>query len=314
MCSCQIAEVRRPNCALEPVRPIRPAHQPSASATPRNVLALGERGGDVVGLERDAVLVAVVSRGEHLVVRAGAVDEGRVDPARGGEQSRPGHAGADVEALAEQLRRSQPLFGRCVGAEPAHPVHDAPPFDDGLLLRGFDPCRRPVRGVQERRLERRRRPLRPTAFGRPAAHPPPVGAVRGERLPRVGDESPVRAVHRAARPDDPATGRHLQLEGVLDVVGEPREAGLAGADADRHVQVFDAQVVGGHGSRGQSPAVKRVVSVPMPSISLTSTSSGPMKRGGVRRLPMPAGVPEKMMSPGSSRHTAESRTSSSGTS
>ena len=59
--------------------------------------------------------------------------------------------------------------------------------------------------------------------------------------------------------------------------------------------------------------VNRVVSSPMPSMVLTSTSLGWMNRFGVRALPTPDGVPVKMRSPGYSVMIAERRSIRMGT-
>ena len=53
--------------------------------------------------------------------------------------------------------------------------------------------------------------------------------------------------------------------------------------------------------------------LPTPSIQLTRTSPGRRNCGGVRAAPIPAGVPVKIRSPGSSGQTADRPAISSGT-
>ncbi len=51
-----------------------------------------------------------------------------------------------------------------------------------------------------------------------------------------------------------------------------------------------------HG-RSASTGLRRI---PTPETSTSTTSPGPRKRGGSKRMPAPTGVPVEMMSPGSS--------------
>ena len=80
-------------------------------------------------------------------------------------------------------------------------------------------------------------------------------------------------------------------EAELGVVGDGL---LDVGDTDRHA----GQPVQAHDVTPSSTKVW--CSSPMPSIQLTSVSPGCRKRCGVRPTPTPAGVPVKMMSPGSS--------------
>ena len=182
-CSCQIAEVRVPNCALDPVRPSRPAHHPSASATPEHVLALDERVGHVVGLHRDAVLVRVGSGREHLVVGTLAVQESGVHATRGRIQAGTAHA-----------RRAPRIADAAAAAAGAAPRAACPD---------------PGRG-SSRRCSSARRP-RPAARARPTRRPSrrhPAGRCRRRMPPTPSTRRPhdcaratgTRCSTRAFRP------------------------------------------------------------------------------------------------------------------
>ncbi len=207
-----------------------------------HVLALDERVRHVVGLNRDPVLVRVGSRREHLIVGALAVHERRIDPTSGGVEPRTHELLPHDELLAKQLRRTQALLGRGARTEAADPVDDAPALDDGILLHGLDPRGDPVRGIQQRRVERGLRPRGPPAVGVAAAHSPAVRGVRGERVAGVRDERGLGALDHSSRPDRPTGCRDFQLVRVLGVFGDPREAGRTHPDADRRALVLHPQV------------------------------------------------------------------------
>ena len=127
-----------------------------------DVLTHGERRGHVVGLHRDAVLVGVRSRREHLVVGAFTVDEGGVRAARRRVEAGARERRSHVERLPQQLRGTQTVLGRSVGAEAADPVDDAPALDDGILLIGLHPGGDPVRRHPEAPSRRSTRSSRTT--------------------------------------------------------------------------------------------------------------------------------------------------------